>query len=361
MYTREIPVKLKKQCADMKRAGTPLREIYKFYCTENPDQPQSFESFRRAILRWCSHTYPDDVTLRAGTYKGFVAHDATVRVSADGTITEAWIKQKVTDFDVEGFMQGLKGEVEPFVREKTIQNGDRTGMLEIPLFDMHWGIMKSEDYQPVLERIIDIIRGHDWDQIVIPIGQDLFHNDSLEHGITSNGTSIEKVDTETAVRQARAFFCTIIEEALLNSNSTRVIYTPGNHDRTMSWMFVLALKERFGSDAVDDEFRFRKCVTYGKNAIMLTHGDSKRGTAANLASIFPVAFPVEFSGAKTREIHAGHLHHEGEADHFGVMVRRLSTRVEADYWTDMNDYVGAMRRFMLFGWAQEGLRAIYYV
>lgn len=361
MYTREIPVKLKKQCADMKRAGTPLREIYKFYCAENPDQPQSFESFRRAILRWCNHTYPDDMTLRSGTYRGFTAHDATVRVSADGSITEAWIKQKADEFDYEAFLEELKGHVEPYKREKTVQNDSRTDMLEIPLFDMHWGIMSEYDYLPVLTDILQIIDERQWDKIVIFVGQDLFHNDSIEHGVTSNGTVIEKVDMIEAVKSAKRFMYTLIEAALENSNSCRVIYTPGNHDRSISWMFTQVLLERYGPGIVDDSFKFRKVIHYGSNAVMVTHGDSKQATPNKLASIFPVEFPLEFANAKIREIHAGHLHHEGVADLTGVMVRRLSSGVRTDAWSDMNDFVGAIKRFMLFRWSEESLRAIYYV
>ena len=106
---------------------------------------------------------------------------------------------------------------------------------------------------------------------------------------------------------------------------------------------------------------YRKAFTYGKNSIMVTHGNSKRATAKNLAHIFAVSFPEEFAQATTREVHAGHLHHEEEGDIFGVMVRRLSSGAAVDDWSDREDYVGSHRRFTVYEYDKESLRSIHYV
>ena len=83
--------------------------------------------------------------------------------------------------------------------------------------------------------------------------------------------------------------------------------------------------------------------------------------AKNLAHIFPISFPEEFAAASIREIHAGHLHHESEADIYGVMVRRLSTGGITDDWSNRQDFIGAHKRFMVFEWDLEGLRSIHYI
>ena len=106
---------------------------------------------------------------------------------------------------------------------------------------------------------------------------------------------------------------------------------------------------------------YRKVITYGKNSIMVTHGDSKQATAKNLAHIFPISYPEEFSQATTREVHSGHLHHEAEGDIYGVMVRRLSSGVAVDDWSNRQDFVGSHRRFMVFEWDRDALRSIHYV
>ena len=344
----------------MSASGMSAREIYDSYYKLNVDNPQIFTSFRRSIGKWKHKAYADDLTLNAGTYDGFVAHDATVQVSAKGEIIQAWIKQKAGDIDVEEFLKAVGERVEKF--EYTPCNFDNSfDMLEIPLFDMHWGVAFMDHYEPTLNSILDLIHSHKWKRIVIPFGQDFFHNDSIVNGQTTKGTVIEKVDMTRAVKDGRTFIYAIIDEALAYAEEVRVLYTPGNHDRSISWMFLQVLLERYGPSIVDDSLEYRKAFTYGKNAIMVTHGDSKQATSRNLAQIFPISFPEEFANANVREVHAGHLHREGEADIYGVMVRRLSSGNCTDEWSDKEDFIGAHKRFMLFEWSLDKLKSIHYM
>jgi UDP-2,3-diacylglucosamine pyrophosphatase LpxH len=307
-----------------------------------------------------SKNYPDESTLEAGTYEGFIAHNATVQVSKTGEIVQAWIKQKASDFEPEDFLEAIRGTVEPYVYVPA-EYSNATRMLEIPLFDMHWGVAFMDHYEPVLNEILDLITSKTWDKIVIPFGQDFFHNDSIINGQTTKGTNIEKVDMIRAVKEGKTFMYSLIDTAIQCANEVQVVYSTGNHDRSISWMFMQVLLERYGSDIVDDSLEYRKVVTYGKNSIMLTHGDTKQATAKNLAHIFPISFPEEFVHADVREVHAGHLHHEAEADIYGVMVRRLSSGGKVDDWTNREDFVGTHRRFMVFEWDKKKLASIHYI
>lgn len=304
--------------------------------------------------------YPDDTTLECGTYEGFTAHNATVQVSKTGEIVQAWIRQNVNEFDLEELVKALKESVEPYKYEPR-NNPEADRMLEIPLFDMHWGVSFMDDYHPVLDEVLRLIHSRHWDRIVIPFGQDFFHNDSVVNPTTTKGTVVDKVDMVRAVKEGRQFITAIIDAALNNSNETHVVYTPGNHDRSVTWMFMQVLLERYGTKVVDDAMEYRKVFTYGKISIMVTHGDSKQATANNLAHIFAVSFPEEFAKASVKEIHSGHLHHEKEGDIFGVMIRRLSAGNAVDDWSNRQDYIGTHRRFMIFEWDRSSLRSIHYV
>lgn len=355
-----IPIEIKKTCLEMKSKGVTSRDIYNEYYRHVVDNPMTVSSFDRILRKWAKKIQADDFTLKSGTYEGFIAHDATVQVSADGEIVQAWIKQKATDIDVEAFLEAIKESVEPYnYQPRNLENPYR--MLEIPLFDMHWGLSFMDYYERALNEVLDVIHSHDWDRIEIPFGQDFFHNDSVVEGRTTKGTPIEKVDTMRAVKEGRQFICAIIDAAIEHAREVKVLYSPGNHDRSISWMFVQVLLERYGADIVDDSMEYRKVIYYGNNAVMVTHGDSKKATPRTLAQIFPIAFPTEFAGAKIREVHAGHLHHEGEADIHGVMVRRLSTGGKTDDWSDRQDFIGAHKRFMLFEWSPEKLKSIHYI
>lgn len=356
----QIPLELKIQCVEAKDKGISLRSIYdKIYC-KSIDDPCSFRSFKRAILKWANRVFPDRRTLDAGTYEDFVAHGATVQVDSNGQIVQAWIKQHADSFDPEDFIESVKGSVEKFEFNK-IQETTAYGMLEIPLFDMHWGISFMDDYSDVLNEIHMIIASKQWDKIVIPFGQDFFHNDSIVKGETTKGTVIEKVDMQRAVKEGKTFICALIEDCLAHANEVKCIYSPGNHDKSVSWMFMQILLERYGSDIIDDSMANRKVISYGSNAIMVTHGNAKKATPSSLAHVFPIEFPTEFSVCTTREVHAGHLHSEGDSDVYGVMVRRLPTRAKTDEYSDSEDLVGTNKRFALFDWSIDKLHAIYYI
>ena len=355
-----IPIRVKRECCRLKREGMNTKEVYESYYVHQIDNACTHSAFRSMLARWMKREFPDDTTLVCGTYEGFTAHNATVQVSKTGEIVQAWIKQKADDFDPEEFINAIHGKIEPYVFERSYDDkADR--MLEIPLFDMHWGISYLEHYSPVLKDILELIYSRHWDKIVIPFGQDFFHNDSIVNPTTTKGTVVDKVDMTRAVKEGQQFIYSIIDAALANANDVRVFYSAGNHDRSISWMFMQVLLERYGRDVVDDSMQYRKVFTYGKNSIMVTHGDSKQATAKNLAHIFPISYPEEFAQATTREVHSGHLHHESEADIFGVMVRRLSSGAAVDDWSNRQDFIGTHRRFMVFEWDLNGLRSIHYI
>lgn len=359
--SKRIPIEVKRTCCEMFEAGIPYRKIYEDYYLSAVSNNSSFKTFRESCRNWRRKTWADDFTLASGTYPGFTAHSATVQVSKTGEITQAWIKQTANEFDPDDFIRAIRDGVEPYAYQPRIDAEAGRNMLEIPLFDMHWGVNFLSDYLPVLDEVLELICSKEWEAIVIPFGQDFFHNDSIVNGQTTKGTNIEKVDMIRAVKEGRTFMHAIIDAAIEHAGKVRVLYTPGNHDMSTSWMFMQALLERYGSDAVDDSFEYRKSFTYGANAIMVTHGNSKQATAKNLAQIFPIAFPTEFAGATVREIHAGHLHREGDGEYYGVRVRRLSTGSKDDGWADSEDFIGAHKRFMLFEWSPTKLKSIHYV
>lgn len=355
-----IPIQVKKTCCQMRAEGKSYREIYNDYFTKYGDSSASYGTFCRMVRRWSTQSMPDETTLECGTYEGFIAHDATVQVSKSGEIVQAWIKQKAGDFDPEEFLKAIRGNVDPFVYVPS-ETTNAARMLEIPLFDMHWGVAYMDHYEPVLNELLDLITSRKWDKIVIPFGQDFFHNDSIVNGQTTKGTVIEKVDMTRAVKESKTFMYALIDTAIQCANDVKVIYSAGNHDRSVSWMFIQVLLERYGPSVVDDSLEYRKVIAYGSNAVMITHGDSKQATAKNLAHIFPVTFPEEFANANVREVHAGHLHHEAEADIYGVMIRRLSSGGKVDDWSNKEDFVGTHRRFMVFEWDLQKLASIHYI
>lgn len=357
-----IPSSIKRECVKRSFNGETTRSIYNNYFKKNiSGSNTTLRGFQASMSKWKKRYKNELELLDCGTIPNFSPHSATVQINSNGDVTQMWVKQHPDAIDPELFLDAVR-DVVPRYEFVASEYAYSDRMLEIPLFDMHWGISYFEDYRKELDDILLIIESNYWDEIIIPVGQDLFHNDSIAKGVTTKGTPIEKVDMIKAVKDASRFMFTIIDYSLANSNKVKVVYSPGNHDRTVGWMFAQVLLQRYGPEVVDDELKFRKVFSYGSNAIMVTHGESKRAASkSNLAHMFAVEFPKEFSESTTREIHTGHLHEECSGDVFGVMVRRLSSKNKNDEWSDYNDYIGTNKRFMLFEYDTKALRSVHYI
>lgn len=350
-----VDLDLKKRCVIAFGKGMSNREIYDTIFKPERDS-MSYRSFCREMARWKKRIFPDQATLTGGTYPGFQAYNATVQVGPNGDIRQAWIRQNADDSHWEDLIDTIRENTEPkFVDIPEILPEDR--MLEIPLFDMHF---PQNDHIRTLQQLLPIIGSREWDEINLIIGQDLFHNNDLR-GHTASGTPIEKVDMAMAWKLAKNFWCQVIEESLYYAKRVNLIYSMGNHDEAIAWAFVEMLKERYPQIEVDDELEQRKVLYWKECFIGFTHGFLQKTKVNDLRGQFTIEYPQLFASAKVREIHAGHLHHEAEADLYGVMIRRLSKNGVEDQWTKDNGYIGAHKRFMVFEWAPGALKAIHYL
>lgn len=351
-----IPYDVKRKCVDLANQGEPYKKIYDLYI--KPYGSMSLRSFNRRMAEWKSKVVDDEKTMDAANlaYK-FAPHASTVQVNGKGEVIQAWIKQH-TENRIEELLEAIRDNT-PIcpIAHKTVENVE--GMLEIPLFDMHFGIADLDYYRNTLEEILGIVSSKHWDKIIIPVGQDLFHNDSIAKGVTTKGTPIEKVDLRQAVYDAETFYFNLIDTALEKANSVDVIYSPGNHDKTVGWFFARILKTRYG-DIVDDSPKERKVVWWNGCFIGITHGDKQRDTPNGLMCNFTTEYPALFAAATVREIHAGHLHNESSKDVYGVQVRRMSTGNKDDEWTIDEGY-RSKKRFMLFEYMPNRLKSIHYV
>lgn len=271
------------------------------------------------------------------------------------------VKPLVNKFDPKRLVEKLE-KFEPVKLKINKNNFEKSeGLLEIPLFDQHFGVTDYDYYKPTQEKIAQKILSKKRDEILFVVGQDLMHNDGFTSQ-TTNGTVIEKVDMEQAWEDASNFYRPLIELSLENSNNVKIIYSAGNHDEAMSWCFVKYLKALYPMCDYDDSLEEHKLHIYGDNAIGFTHGDKGGQKARNeVHNIFSALYPTEWGQAKNREIHMGHFHIEDAKDKFGTMVRTLATKNKTDEWHKRNGFVGGHKRFMLFEYSRKQLESIYYI
>lgn len=263
------------------------------------------------------------------------------------------VRPRVPVLDLEALVAALNA-VEPVTVEMPEPNGDK--LLELDLFDMHWGVADLDHYQPTLARVLALMGASGASDLLLPIGSDWFHNDDFR-GRTAKGTIIAGMDFTRAWADSLAFVTTVVLHALELGMAVHLVYVKGNHDESMSWAFVQALKERFPQVEVEDSIQERKLYVRGRVAVGLTHGDKG---VRDLDRVFLAEFR-DFAAARVKEIHGGHIHHEVTDDRYGVMVRRLPTAGKVDQWSRDQGYVGACRRFAAFVYGADALEAIHYV
>jgi UDP-2,3-diacylglucosamine pyrophosphatase LpxH len=266
------------------------------------------------------------------------------------------VKPKVNGFDFDRLIELMKQNVKPItINPKYV--GKFSKLLEIPLYDMHFGISSLEYYEKHLKEIVHKIQSRSWEKILFVIGQDLLHNDNFK-GQTANGTLIEKVDMVNAFNEALHFYKTLISEALENSQSVECVYVKGNHDESLSYGFFRTLQATFPQVKFEGSLKQRLAFTWEKVFIGLSHGD--KGVNRILEN-FISEYGKLIANADVKEVHLGHLHTEKSKDQFGITQRTLSTANKTDDWHDDNGFIGANKRFQLFEYSPNSLDAIYYI
>ena len=265
------------------------------------------------------------------------------------------VKPKSNGFNMEKLLETMKKEIEPINIISPENTEDK--LLEIPLFDMHFGIADFSYYLEVYKDIANKIDSRKWNTILFIVGQDLFHNDGFT-GKTTSGTMIDKVNMEQAWSDAYRFYSELIQKALENSKNVNVIYSNGNHDQGICYGFVKTLEIKFPQAIFDSRMQQRKGFTWEKVFLGLSHGDKGK---ARLEKNFLREYRTEIANAEVVEIHTGHFHHEVTKDDLGIVLRSLSTKAKTDDYHYENGFVGAMKRFQLFEYSKSSLDAIYYI
>ena len=348
-----IEYELKAKCVALSESMS-TREIYETVFLPVHDA-MSFKTFRRRLLEWKKKPLADPATLALGTYPLFTAHAATVQVSGEGRITQAWIKQQRDALDWLKIREIVCNGAPQSTIKPSVSSGER--MLEIPLVDMHFGVATLDYYRENLSDLLEIVCSKKWDEINIIIGQDVLHNNDMR-GHTAKGTAIEKVDFPKAWADAQTFFRTLIDAALMQTPRVRIHYSKGNHDECSGWCFFKALEAYYPQVMSDDSLLPRKCIFWKGCFVGFGHCEYTSKSSL-LFQNFVLDFPAEFAAAKVREIHSGHLHRESVDE--GIMVRRLPSAVPTDEWSSNNGYTGAHKRFQVFEWAENRLKTIHYL
>lgn len=194
------------------------------------------------------------------------------------------------------------------------------------------------------------------ERIVLPLGNDFFHADSLLKPATTAGTVQPEAD---------AYFPTVVGGETLALEIVGLLISefgvpielfmiPGNHDRVTSFMLGRILRAYYRNDrnvVVHADQSPYKFWEYGVNLLGLEHGHSIQ--PIRLAALMANECPDAWARTKYREWHLGDQHRKvsskpGIAEEQGVSVEYLPGVVPPNEWHRLKSYNWQKRAAMAF-------------
>lgn len=277
-------------------------------------------------------------------------------------------KAEIKDF----YESMVKNFPSPYV-EKYYRNADNSGeMLEIPIFDLHFGkLAHSEDvsepynyelakskFNFVIDDVIKSVENRSIEKIIFPVGQDFFHVDNAQ-GNTTAGTA-QDTDLSPKLIFKYGVECLINGIKKLSKIApVEVFCVSGNHDWLTSYHATYSLWAYFHNNEnvhVNTDTSPRKYIEYGNCLIGFTHGDKEKN---RIDGIMQVESKEAWGRTLYREWHMGHLHSEHTRETNGIIIRNLSSVTGTDAWHHNSGYVGAIRKCQSFIWDKKyGLKNI---
>lgn len=212
-------------------------------------------------------------------------------------------------------------------------------------------------FEKAFDELLTTVEAFKPEVIVIPLGHDLFHEDSINN-TTRKGTKLDisgnHFDNYTKILM-------LIRRCLDKASQVARIYCPlitGNHDTSSSTYLFTALEEIFRDNQnieINADRMTRKYFRYGNSLIGMCHGENIKPDSLPL--IMAVERPQDFADCHERIWLTGHFHSAQTKEFPGVTVRTLRALAPTCKWSFDNGYIGAKKQgtAMIFDY-NEGLK-----
>ncbi len=265
-----------------------------------------------------------------------------------------------------------KSPAPPKIKRMKLGKKDGRNALEIALMDPHYGMRTfipaadvgySPEYcaQMVMESLNEIIALSEsfgpFEEIILPMGNDFFHSDSIR-GETTHGTSQPESEAYYHTFIGGESLAIQIIDKLRMIAPVRMYFIPGNHDRTTSFMLGRVMQAYYKNDpdvtvdATPSPYKFHE---YGCNLIGYEHGSAV--APIRLASLMANEAPDAWARTKNgyREWHLGDQHRKGSSkpstmEEQGVSVEYLPAITSPNEWHRLKGFNWQKRGTMAFVW-----------
>ncbi|MEM4227759.1 MAG: SANT/Myb-like DNA-binding domain-containing protein [Candidatus Caldarchaeum sp.] len=265
-------------------------------------------------------------------------------------------------------LKEIRSQARPRQIKRSWPTGRRSGLLaELAPFDAHIGKLiwgqgvgdKRQDYDvDIASRryiqhvfaMLERVAPYRPEKIVLIVGNDFFNINSVEME-TANGTP-QKTEDSRLHRTWRFAKEAIVQcvDACLSLGPTQVLFVPGNHERERLFYFgemISALYSKTPGVTIDNAPSVRKYIRWGKNLIMLTHGNEEK--IDSLPLVMAAERREDWGQTIFHEAHIGHFHRKRAWKYMpieeigGVIVRALPSLTNTDEWHYLKGYVGNVK------------------
>lgn len=242
------------------------------------------------------------------------------------------------------------------VPKLVLPEGDAHALVISP-FDLHYGKYAwsgevREEYSRQMARdlllskaqeIIGDVVKYNIEKIIVPVGSDFFHVDTLG-GTTTKGTPQDCDGTFIQIMVEGQQLMVEFIDLLRQVADVEIILTAGNHDFKLSHVLLqyLGAYYRHCEDVnVIKCHKFRQYFEYGENLMGFTHGDGTK--LSELPYLMANEASESWSRTKHRAFFTGHLHHEMVKDFKGVKVFQMPSLSGSDRWHHHHGFEGSTR------------------
>ena len=293
---------------------------------------------------------------------------------------KVWLKKNQELFDAKKVREDILEDIKKYspVVKKFTHKEKQNNILEINIFDLHFGKLATEDVsgqkydtEIAKERFLNalnklVVRSgfFNFEKILLPIGNDFFNSDNHKNETTKGTPQDEHLLWQETVKKGRQLIQIGIEYLTMFA-PVHIVVVNGNHDWQRMFMLGEMLEGWFHNNqnvTIDNSFKARKYFKYGKCLIGFTHGNNEK--AADLPLIMAQEQAAYWQDTKYREFHLGHLHHKREIkykstqEYKGIVIRHLRSLGAEDTWHNIKGYVGTIQSAESFIWnAEDGLIA----
>lgn len=277
----------------------------------------------------------------------------------DSTSYQTKITVKPIDYDIDDVIAEINKDINTLPRRSKSQRNSKDTII-LPLFDLHFGISTYDLMKTYLDQIYDLVSSKAYKNILVILGGDYFHSDSMTQSKTVKGTQLDHVDMQKALEDGTQFFNELMNFVVESANHVHVISVPGNHDCDLSYVWAIGMKQRYQNivDSFNVTMNTWASFNIDRCGFLIAHGDVAKN---RLPLLFASDAKEIWSKTDYHAVFWGHFHKEVVNDDNGVVTFQVGTPKPSDNWEKRNGFIMSRKKLELFEFNKTRLTSIHYL